>query len=203
MYYNYFGKKLNRECSQVDSKNIIIYVAGQRFSIRTKDTEEYVISTGEQVDLRIKGIQNDNPRLNRDACAILAALDYCDDMRKLSSRVDVLREQVKDYLADSEKLRSENITLKAEAERLKEELRLLKEKESSPNYQRPPQKNNPKPKDNFTSENDIPYSVPRNQRYGVQSFSNTKEQNPSEGAKGEKAKGQSYHQFSIFDKEIK
>ena len=58
----------------MDSKNVIIYVAGQRYSIRTKDTEEYVISTGEQVDLRIKGIQNDNPRLNRDACAILAAL---------------------------------------------------------------------------------------------------------------------------------
>jgi len=178
----------------MDSKNVIIYVAGQRFSIRTKDTEEYVISTGEQVDLRIKGIQNDNPRLNRDACAILAALDYCDDMRKLSSRVDVLREQVKDYLADSEKLRSENMGLKTEVARLKEELRALKEKKAQVNTQ--PQK----PQQNNADKNrnqGVPYANPQN-RYGVQSFSNTKDSKPAE----KDTKG-NYHQFSIFDKEIK
>lgn len=179
----------------MDSKNVIIYVAGQRFSIRTKDTEEYVISTGEQVDLRIKGIQNDNPRLNRDACAILAALDYCDDMRKLSSRVDVLRDQVKDYLADGEKLRSENASLKTEVEKLKEELRVLKEKKTAVM----PSKNQPQQnKGNQNNQNKgIPYANPQN-RYGVQSFSNTKEAKPQE-----KAKEENYHQFSIFDKDLK
>ncbi len=179
----------------MDSKNVIIYVAGQRFSIRTKDTEEYVISTGEQVDLRIKGIQNDNPRLNRDACAILAALDYCDDMRKLSSRVDVLREQVKDYLADGEKLRSENAALKTEVEKLKEELRALKEKKSAvapaPKVSKPDKGNNQN-----NQNKGVPFPNPQN-RYGVQSFSNTKEVKP------EKPKDGNYHQFSIFDKEIK
>ena len=180
----------------MESKNVIIYVAGQRYSIRTKDTEEYVLSTGEQVDLRIKGIQNDNPRLNRDACAILAALDYCDDMRKLSSRVDILREQVKDYLADSEKLRSENAALRTEVERLKEELRTLKEKKA--NVQPAPQKNQQnKANDKNNQNKGVPYANPQN-RYGVQSFSNTKEAKPVERAKEE-----NYHQFSIFDKEIK
>lgn len=177
----------------MDSKNVIIYVAGQRFSIRTKDTEEYVISTGEQVDLRIKGIQNDNPRLNRDACAILAALDYCDDMRKLATRVDVLREQVKDYLADSEKLRSENASLKTEAQRLKEELRALKEKKAVNTPSQKPQQNN---RDNNRNQG-VPYANPQN-RYGVQSFSNTKDSKPAE-----KIKEANYHQFSIFDKDIK
>ncbi len=179
----------------MDSKNYIIYVAGQRFSLRTKDSEEYVISTGEQVDLRIKGIQNDNPRLNRDACAILAALDYCDDMRKLSSRVDVLREQVKDYLADSEKLRTENASLKTEVEKLKEELRALKETKTSTAYvSQKPQQNKPQ---NNTANKGVPYANPQN-RYGVQSFSNTKETKPND-----KAKTENYHQFSIFDKDLK
>ena len=179
----------------MDSKNVIIYVAGQRFSIRTKDSEEYVISTGEHVDLRIKGIQNDNPRLNRDACAILAALDYCDDMRKLSSRVDVLREQVKDYLNDSENLRNENAELKAEVEKLKAELKTLKEKKAEPKPVVPqkPQNN----KDNRNNQNkDVPYANPQN-RYGVQSYSNTKE------TKNVEKELENYHQFSIFDKEIK
>lgn len=180
----------------MESKNVIIYVAGQRFSIRTKDTEEYVISTGEQVDLRIKGIQNDNPRLNRDACAILAALDYCDDMRKLSTRVDILRDQVKDYLADGEKLRSENAVLKTEVEKLKEELRALKEKKANDKPYKPqPQQNKVNDKNN--QNKGIPYANPQN-RYGVQSFSNTKDAKPAE-----KIKEDNYHQFSIFDKEIK
>lgn len=178
-------KNETRRCFKVDSKNVIIYVAGQRFSIRTKDSEEYVISTGEQVDLRIKGIQNDNPRLNRDACAILAALDYCDDMRKLSTRVDVLRDQVKDYLADGEKLRSENASLKTEVEKLKEELRALREKKAVQQPSQKPQQNK-----------GVPYAKPQN-RYGVQSFSNTKE------VKNEKPADGNYHQFSIFDKDIK
>ncbi|MBQ2824787.1 MAG: cell division protein ZapA [Clostridia bacterium] len=184
----------------MDSKNVIIYVAGQRYSIRTKDTEEYVISTGEQVDLRIKGIQNDNPRLNRDACAILAALDYCDDMRKLSSRVDILREQVKDYLADSEKLRSEIVSLKRENEKLKEEIRTLKEKQK-PQSNVPQQgKSQQASKANSGAKNSgVPYANPQaSQRYGVQSFSNTKESKPVTGSAEE-----NYHQFSIFDKEIK
>lgn len=180
----------------MDSKNVVIYVAGQRFSIRTKDSEEYVISTGEQVDLRIKGIQNDNPRLNRDACAILAALDYCDDMRKLSSRVDILREQVKDYLADGERLRSENAALKTEAEKLKEELRALKEKKASVSPA-VPQKNQNTQNNQAGKNSSVPYAKPQNQRYGVQSFSNTKEVKP------EKASAENYHQFSIFDKDIK
>lgn len=184
----------------MDSKNVVIYVAGQRYSIRTKDTEEYVISTGEQVDMRIRGIQNDNPRLNRDACAILAALDYCDDMRKLSSRVDILREQVKDYLADSENLRSEIASLKTENEKLKEELRALKEKKG--NSSAAPQQNKPQQNKNANGggkNSGVPYANPQtSQRYGVQSFSNTKEAKPAE-----KVFEENYHQFSIFDKEIK
>ena len=179
----------------MDRKNIIIYVAGQRFSIRTKDTEEYVISTGEQVDLRIKGIQNDNPRLNRDACAILAALDYCDDMRKLSSRVDILRDQVKDYLADSERLRSENAALKSETQKLRAEIETLKAQKNTPAKNHKPEQN----KKNSGTNSGVPFANPpqQSQRYGVQSYSSSKE------AKPQTNNNENYHQFSIFDKEIK
>lgn len=98
----------------MDRKNVVIYVAGQRFSISTTDSEEYVIEIGEKVDRMIKGISKDNPRLNRDACAILAALDLCDDETKLRQMMEVLREQVKDYLRDTEELRAENAMLKAQ-----------------------------------------------------------------------------------------
>lgn len=96
----------------MEKKNVVIYVAGQRFSIATADTPEYVIGIGEKIDVMIKGIQKDNPRLNRDACAILAALDICDDETKLRRMMEVLRLQVKDYLEANETLRNENAELK-------------------------------------------------------------------------------------------
>ena len=104
----------------MEKKNVVIYVAGQRFSITTGDTPEYVMGIGEKIDVMIKGIQKDNPKLNRDACAILTALNICDDETKLRQMMEVLREQVKDYLIANENLRSEN-------DALKKELRMLKE----------------------------------------------------------------------------
>ncbi|MBQ9743419.1 MAG: cell division protein ZapA [Ruminococcus sp.] len=106
----------------MDAKNVVIYVAGQRFSIRTTDTEEYVIGIGEKVETLIKGIQRDNPRFNRDTCATLAALNLCDDEMKLRHMMDVLRQQVKDYLEDSEKLREENLALRQELQKLRQQI---------------------------------------------------------------------------------
>lgn len=104
----------------MEKKNVVIYVAGQRFSITTLDTPEYVMGIGEKIDVMIKGIQKDNPKLNRDACAILTALNICDDETKLRQMLEVLREQVKDYLDQNEKLRTENDELKAQVKALKE-----------------------------------------------------------------------------------
>lgn len=103
----------------MEKKNVVIYVAGQRFSITTSDTPEYVMGIGEKIDVMIKGIQKDNPKLNRDACAILTALNICDDETKLRQMMEVLREQVKDYLVANEALRAENSALKKELETLK------------------------------------------------------------------------------------
>ncbi len=104
----------------MEKKNVVIYVAGQRFSISTADTPEYVIGIGEKIDVMIKGLQKDNPKLNRDACAILTALNICDDETKLRQMMEVLRGQVKDYLDANETLRAENDALKAEIKALKE-----------------------------------------------------------------------------------
>ena len=104
----------------MEKKNVVIYVAGQRFSITTCDTEEYVKSIGDKVDVMIKGISKDNPKLNRDSCAILTALNFCDDETKLRQMMEVLREQVKEYINTNDALRTENCKLKEELAALKE-----------------------------------------------------------------------------------
>lgn len=111
----------------MEKKNVVIYVAGQRFSISTADSQEYVLGIGEKVDVMIKGIAKDNPRLNRDACAILAALSLCDDESKLRQMMEVLRTQVKDYLEANEKLREENESLKTQLRELTEKASCITE----------------------------------------------------------------------------
>lgn len=102
----------------MSKRNVVIYVAGQRFSLSTEESDEYVISIGEKVDVMMKGIQKDNPRLNRDACATMVALSLCDDETKLRRKLEELREQIKDYLKDSEELRRENQALRARIDEL-------------------------------------------------------------------------------------
>ncbi len=102
----------------MSKRNVVIYVAGQRFSLSTEESDEYVISVGEKVDVMMKGIQKDNPRLNRDACATMVALSLCDDETKLRRKLEELRGQIKDYLKDSEELRRENQALRARIDEL-------------------------------------------------------------------------------------
>lgn len=103
----------------MEKRNVVIYVAGMRFSLSTTDSDEYVIEIGEKMDRLIKGVQKDNPKLNRDACATLVALDICDDETKLFKKSEALREQVRDYVDEIDRLTRENERLKAEIEDLK------------------------------------------------------------------------------------
>ena len=116
----------------MEKKNVVIYVAGQRFSIATADSQEYVMGIGEKVDVMIRGISKDNPRLNRDSCAILTALNFCDDETKLRQMMEVLREQVKEYINTNDNLRTENAKLKEELAALKEAAKAPKTEDAIP-----------------------------------------------------------------------
>lgn len=179
-------------------KNVIIYVAGQRFSITTGDTPEYVMGIGEKIDVMIKGVQKDNPKLNRDACAILTALNICDDETKLRQMLEVLREQVKDYLDQSEKLRAENDALKAE-------LKALKEKTASAPIEK---KAAPVPVPVAKkSESAVAAAVQRQTAFVGKNFSSQTEKDnkhstpaaPAPASSSEPDGNAPYHQFSIFD----
>lgn len=142
----------------MEKKNVVIYVAGQRFSITTGDTPEYVMGIGEKIDVMIKGIQKDNPKLNRDACAILTALNICDDETKLRQMMEVLREQVKDYLVANENLRTENDALKKEIQKLKASS--CEKAESTVSKEKETQTPDPAPKKKDEKAEEVTVSVP-------------------------------------------
>lgn len=108
------------------STRVRLNICGSEYSVITDDSEEYIISVGQEVDKRIKTTMNDNPRLSLTMAAILSALSYCDECRKANESADNLRTQIKDYLEDSSKARLEADDARKEAERLKRELVALR-----------------------------------------------------------------------------
>jgi cell division protein ZapA (FtsZ GTPase activity inhibitor) len=90
----------------------IIFVGGKRFTVITDESEAYMRKITDRVETRLKSISSTNPKLDRDSVAILACLDYCDEENKLRESLERVKNQIKDYLEDSNRLHKEISDLK-------------------------------------------------------------------------------------------
>lgn len=114
----------------MEKKKISVFVAGQKLTLITTESEKYVSTIASKVDTAINSMFTAS-NMSREKCAVMAALDFCDDEAKARASLNELKEQIKDYIKDSEKLREENDALKAEVEKLKgEKEELLKSKKT-------------------------------------------------------------------------
>lgn len=103
----------------MEKKRITVMVAGQKFTILTEEDEKYVIDIAAKADARIASLSLSG--MSREKAAVLTALDYADDIEKQRRETAQIREQIKDYIENSQKLTQENERLKSEADRLKGE----------------------------------------------------------------------------------
>lgn len=87
---------------------------------------EYVKATGRAVDEKIKGLVDNNNRLSVAMAAIVAALDYCDELQKTNGSIDNLRAEIKQYLEESAAYRHDAEEARREVERLKRELQNMR-----------------------------------------------------------------------------
>lgn len=115
---------------------VTVIVAGQRFNILTDKGEKYVRDIASQIDARINSMCISG-EMTREKAAVLTALDYADDSMLDRENLAAVKEQVKDYLRDIEKLRDNNaklnddyMKLKAEYERLIADNRTVAEMEA-------------------------------------------------------------------------
>ena len=116
-----------QEGAAVMAKNRIkISILGSDYIIASEEEENYVRQIAAETEKRIAGITRDNPRLSVTMAAVLAALDYCDEAVKATESADNLRSQIKDYLEDSSRARTEADEARWEVERLKKEMQTLR-----------------------------------------------------------------------------
>lgn len=105
---------------------IVLTICGMEFSILSDDSVEYVKATGRAVDEKIKGLVDNNNRLSVAMAAIVAALDYCDELQKTNGSIDNLRAEIKQYLEESAAYRHDAEEARREVERLKRELQNMR-----------------------------------------------------------------------------
>ena len=114
----------------MEKKKISVFVAGQKLTLITTESEKYVSTIASKVDTAINSMFTSS-NMSKEKCAVMAALDFCDDEAKARAALNELKEQIKDYIKDSDTLRQENDALKSEIEKLKsEKAELLKSKKT-------------------------------------------------------------------------
>ena len=99
-------------------KNTVkLEIGGAVYYINSDDSAEYVIALGAELDSRISKAMKASSRISMTQAAILCALEFADEAKKATDVADNLRGQVKDYLEDAAKAKSERDFFKRELER--------------------------------------------------------------------------------------
>lgn len=95
-----------------------IQVAGQEYTLISEEEESYVQRVAEQVDAVIKGMMT-GTKLSLTTAAVLTALNATDKYQKTVDSADHLRNQVREYLEETQKLKGELADARREISRLR------------------------------------------------------------------------------------
>ncbi len=77
-------------------RSIVVTIAGQKYTIRSDADERYVHSIAGQVDRKIKEIGRSTKSANTQSLAILAAMQFADDLAREKDERATLRRQVRE-----------------------------------------------------------------------------------------------------------
>ena len=107
------------------SYSISVNIGGKKFYIIADEKPDYLTDIAKCVDESISEIMGTNKNMTFERAAVLSALKFCDDSRKLQNDInedeDNLRKQVMQYSKELSKLTRENKNLEKQISELKKE----------------------------------------------------------------------------------
>lgn len=123
----------------MEKKRVSVQIEGRSYAVITNDDEEYVRRVAQEVGDRILAASRSGKHLEVRDCAILAALDFCDDKIKSEKRskelitkadqiirnTNDLNKQVSQYRERLTEAINENTRLTKRVRALEEQLRIL------------------------------------------------------------------------------
>ncbi len=103
------------------NNKVKLNICGIDYFINTDESVEYTENLGKRIDERMSQILKGGALVTMTQAAVLVALEMADELSKSESNVENFRGQIKDYLEDSAKAKSERDYYKRELERIKTE----------------------------------------------------------------------------------
>ena len=113
-----------RGISMEDQKKnrIKIDIAGTKFTVLSVEGEEYTRSVADRLNEEISTVRRSAPGLSLSSAVMLAALNLCDNLTKAQEDSDRLRVQVKEYLSEATRYRSDFEEALRENEKLRKDM---------------------------------------------------------------------------------
>ncbi|MGN0570496.1 MAG: cell division protein ZapA [Candidatus Fimenecus sp.] len=105
----------------MDINRVKLDIRGVKYFINTDESVEYTEALGKRIDERMAEIMKGGSFVTMTQAAVLVALEFADELSKSEKNVENFRNQIKDYLEDSAKAKSERDYYKRELERIKTE----------------------------------------------------------------------------------
>lgn len=114
---------------------VSVVVAGQRFTILTDKSEKYVRDIASEIDARVNSLVVSS-NMTRERAAVLTAMDYADDSVLDRENIAAVKEQIKDYVQEIERLQDNNAKLVSDYNLLKAEYeRLIEERQTAESFE--------------------------------------------------------------------
>ena len=106
-------------------------IAGLECTVASDSGYEHTKTIADAVDAKISGILAQNPKTSTMMAAVIACMDYCEEIMTLQSGTENMRAQVKTYLDDMAKTIAERDEARRIIDRLKNEILARNQKEAS------------------------------------------------------------------------
>ncbi|MBR5247060.1 MAG: cell division protein ZapA [Clostridia bacterium] len=103
------------------NNRVKLEIRGITYFINTDESPEYTEELAQKIDERLATILKGGSFISMTQAAVLVALEEADKSYKSEQEIESLKTQVKEYLEDSAKAKSERDYYKRELERIKTE----------------------------------------------------------------------------------
>lgn len=107
------------------SRKVKVEIAGADYVVNTNESEGYMLELSSEMSRDIEALMERNLSLSLNDALVLCAISYLDAYKKENANSDHIREQMKDYIADTARARMEADEATRRADRLSAELKRL------------------------------------------------------------------------------
>ncbi len=105
----------------MEKNRVRLNICGVNYFICTDESVEQTEAFGAEIDKKMSEILRSSSFITANQAAVLVALDFASELSKAQESVENYRSQIKDYLEDAAKAKSERDYYKRELERYRTE----------------------------------------------------------------------------------